>query len=120
MLINFSNHPSQKWSEKQLQEARKFGEIIDLPFPDVDPNYNESEINQISIQYIQKIIDISHQETCTVHIMGEMTLTFTIINKLKNLNYSCIASTTKRSVNWLKQNEKSAHFSFVRFREYNN
>lgn len=118
MIINFSNHHSSKWSEFQIQEAQKFGTIIDLNFPLIDPNSSEKDICILSDQYVKKITELSNGEPCTIHIMGEMTLTFTIITRLKQLNYKCIASTTKREVNWIDPNVKKAHFSFIRFREY--
>ncbi len=33
MFINLSNHALQNWSLKQKEEAVKYGELIDLPFP---------------------------------------------------------------------------------------
>ena len=33
MIINLSNHPKETWQEKQLQAARAYGELVDLPFP---------------------------------------------------------------------------------------
>jgi hypothetical protein len=49
MLLNLSNHPSDKWSDKQREAAlaiskklvKKAGEgkigIIDIPFPNIPP-----------------------------------------------------------------------------------
>ena len=42
MLINISNRACDKWSEKQLQAASEFGQIVDIPFPTIDP-YADSE-----------------------------------------------------------------------------
>ena len=42
MLINISNHSSDKWSMKQHLMAEKYGEIVDFPFPEIDP-YKDSE-----------------------------------------------------------------------------
>ena len=34
VFVNFSNHPSLRWSDEQLKVARQqYGEIIDVPFP---------------------------------------------------------------------------------------
>ena len=35
MFINFSNHPSANWGTEQINEAEKYGRIVDLPFPAV-------------------------------------------------------------------------------------
>ena len=56
-FINFTNHPSSQWSESQILAAKSFGEIIDLPFPSVDPFCDEEEIEQLAKQYVDKITD---------------------------------------------------------------
>lgn len=33
MFINLTNHPSDKWSKEQLEAARKYGEVVELVFP---------------------------------------------------------------------------------------
>lgn len=43
MLLNLSNHPSSLWCDEQKKAAETlFGEIVDLPFPQVDPNGDEA------------------------------------------------------------------------------
>lgn len=43
MLLNLSNHPSSLWCDEQIKAAETlFGEIVDLPFPQVDPNGDEA------------------------------------------------------------------------------
>ena len=37
MFINFSNHASTRWGVPQKQAAKKYGEIVDMQFPNVDP-----------------------------------------------------------------------------------
>ena len=41
MFINFSNHPSEAWGKTQLNAAMEYGEVIDIPFPAVNPYSNE-------------------------------------------------------------------------------
>ncbi len=36
-FINLTNHPSTKWGADQLAAAKKYGNIVDIPFPAVDP-----------------------------------------------------------------------------------
>ena len=38
MFINLTNYSSEKWSEKQLNAARSYGEIVDIAFPLIDEN----------------------------------------------------------------------------------
>jgi hypothetical protein len=122
MLINLSNHPSNKWSPEQLQAATQFGEIIDLPFPNISPNGDEAYIQVIVKEYMCKIDDCIDKHCpaftpVTVHIMGEMTFAFAMIDALQQKGMQCIASTTERIVNE-KDGLKASEFRFVKFREY--
>ena len=54
----------------------------------------------------------------TVHVMGEMTLTYRIVNKLKARGIRCLASTSDRVANDIGNGEKTSQFHFVEFREY--
>lgn len=123
MLINFSNHPSDKWDEMQKQTAlSQFGSIVDLQFPQVDPQANESGIRELANQYVQRIKEmLTLQENkfpVAVHIMGEMTFLFCVINLLKNNEIQCLASTTQRKAIVDDKGVKTSVFEFVRFRNY--
>lgn len=121
MFINFSNHPSCFWTQNQKQEALKYGEIRDISFPAVPPEANEEEIQILTESYIEQIMDLKNHSTdpCfVVHIMGEMTLSFRIIVRLKQENIQCMASTSKRITQEYPKGEKIAFFNFVRFRNY--
>ena len=37
MFVNFTKHPSGSWGAAQRRAAQVYGEILDLPFPDVPP-----------------------------------------------------------------------------------
>lgn len=124
MLINLSNHPSQNWQEKQSVEAgRLYGEIIDIPFPVIDPNFNETEIENLAKEYFSKIKKIfaennTQNQNNAVHIMGELTFCFTLITLLNSNNISTIASTTNRNVVNEENGQKTVVFDFVKFRIY--
>ena len=54
IFINLSNHDSSKWSVKQIEEALKLSEngpIIDIPFPNIDPELTSDEITKLSCKY---------------------------------------------------------------------
>jgi hypothetical protein len=113
MFINLSNHPSASWSPTQLTAAND--QVVDLPFPAVDPSGDEAYIKQLVNDYYNKIINI--QDVSAVHIMGEMNFTYALVNKLKANGIKCLASTTKRET--VEENGvKISKFNFVRFREY--
>ena len=33
IFINFSNHPSDRWDDKQKKASEQYGRIKDIPFP---------------------------------------------------------------------------------------
>ena len=118
VLINFSNHPSQKWETKQLEAAKIYGKIEDLSFPDIDPNMNVKELQALSTEYVQMIQEKAENYQVTVHIMGEMTFTFMVVSRLKEMGIKCIASTTERKTSYNSDGTKLSDFTFVKFREY--
>ena len=119
MLINITNHPSDKWAPKQIAEAKQlFDSITDIPFPIIDPTDDEQQISTLADHYLHLVLAFSNKEHITVHIMGEMTFTYALINRLHNHGIPCIASTTQRIVKELSNGERIAQFNFVRFRHY--
>jgi hypothetical protein len=123
MLLNFSNHPSSQWPEKQMNEAvRLFKNVIDLEFPQISPYASEQDIINLSNQYLSQIIEIKNLHThLAVHIMGEFTFTYRMIYLLHQHNIPCYASTTERTTTEHIENnivKKSTIFNFVKFRRY--
>ncbi len=123
MLINLSNHHSSTWEFKQKKSAiDQYGSVKDLPFPDVDPMYNELAIKILAKNTTKLCVEIF--EHCieklphAVHIMGEMTLTFAIVCELQKNKIKCIASTSKRQVQEDQNGWKNSNFKFCRYREY--
>lgn len=119
MLINLSNHPSDKWSEAQTAAANEqFGEIVDLPFPQIEPDATPDDITKIAQDYLNRVHQKANPETTAIHIMGEMTLTYQLVGMLKDAGYRCYASTTVREVYEQEPGKKTVIFQFVNFREY--
>lgn len=118
MFLNLSNHPSANWSAEQTEAAKRlYGEIVDLPFPDVAPDGDEEYITALADEYCSKVLEYARTQTVTVHLMGEMTLTFALLQRLHAHGISCVASTTRRET-VEKNGMKISNFKFVRFREY--
>jgi len=119
MLINLSNHPSASWPEHQMRMAKElFDDVVDLPFPAVDPKADEVEIcslaNKLAVQCSNLLPETGIH---AVHVMGEMTLTFSTICQLNSMGIRCVASTTDRN-SYFADNKKIIEFNFVRFRDY--
>ncbi len=116
MLINLSNHPSEKWSSKQKKEAlEKYGSISDMSFPNIPPEVPIDVVHQLVREFKTKILE---QQPSAVHIMGELTFTFSLVDQLMKHKIKCIASTTTRNVEENEEGVKKVRFEFVGFREY--
>ena len=108
-LINLTNHPSKEWDESQLKDSLKYGEIEDMAFPQISPNWDISKVMEEVDKYDRLINRIAQKNDVTVHVMGEQTFCYGIISKLTRSGIKCIASCTERGT-----------FNFIRFREYPN
>ncbi|MCR5667353.1 MAG: hypothetical protein K6G01_11075 [Eubacterium sp.] len=119
MFINFSNHPSTRWSEKQVLYAKQYGEICDMAFPSVGPTADENEIENLSSQILG---DIMKKHPKAVLVQGEFTLCYSLIKKLRKENIRCLAACSTRNVIEKTQSDGSIKresvFEFCRFREY--
>lgn len=121
MLINLSNHPSINWSAKQRNAAkRKFGEVIDLAFPQISPYSTTEQVKNRAEKFLKKILEIikySKDKTNAVHLMGEFTFVYHLVLMLKRKKITVVASTTDR-LTQEENGKKIVTFNFVKFREY--
>lgn len=117
-FINISNHPSDKWDEKQRNAALEYGSIVDIPFPEIDTNDSTEKLALLADEYLGKIKAIASPYSAVVHLMGEQTFCFSLLTRLQKAGYRCVASTTKRIVQEIGNNERCVVFSFEKFREY--
>ena len=119
MLINLSNHPSSIWSEKQLLAAFPFGEILDIPFPCIPPDWETEQVEHCALDYFEKIRAIAQKsdESPIIHIAGEPVFCFILIQLLLKNRFSCITSTTERIVT-VKEGTKVSEFKFNQFRRF--
>jgi len=124
MLLNLSNHPSGQWQHKQIEAAvLHYGVVEDIPFPAVAPEAESDEIVELATNLKNRCIEIiksSDDKNNAVHIMGEMTLAFTIVALLHKEGCQCIASTTTRTAIITATGEKISQFGFAKFRNYPN
>ena len=89
MLLNLSNHPSNKWIDKQTEVAcQLYGSVTDLSFPQIAPNNTTQQVQQLAQDLLQ-----------TAGIV-------------------CIASTTDRNTIDNPDGSKTLQFNFCQFRNY--
>lgn len=120
MLFNLSNHPSATWSPEQLDAAqRDYGQVLDMPFPAVPPQADLDEVRLLAEKtYIEVRRMAAQHPPLTVHLMGEMTLVYQLLDMLRNSGIPCVASTSERIVREEADGRKVSQFRFVRFRHY--
>lgn len=119
IFINLSNHPSKFWGEKQRTASLKYGEILDYPFPAVDPRATSEDVNTLADQISE---DIVMKSPSVVMCQGEFTLTFAIVHRLQEKGIKVLSACTERHVS--EETDESGRtsrksvFEFVQYREY--
>lgn len=116
MLLNLSNHPSSQWSQAQLVAAKVYGDVIDIPFPSIDPYASEADIAVLVEDFFHLVKSMGGVEDLTIHLMGEFSFTYALLCRLRQDGYNCIVSTSARNV-IMKEGIKEVIFEFVRFRK---
>ena len=117
IFFNLTNHRFEKWTPLQLDAARRYGEIEDIPFPNVSPLSSSDDIARLADVYVAMIQSYPATQK-TVHVMGELTFSYAVVSRLKALKIKCVASTTQRSVIETDDGKIVHDFQFVQFREY--
>lgn len=118
IFLNVSNHPLEVWSDEQRKAAQEYGILDEIPFPQVSPELPPTEFDTLIKSILSQILEKISGKNATVHIMGEMTLTYALVKRLQAAGIRCVASTTERCVKEYDDGTKESVFKFVRFREY--
>lgn len=113
-FVNFSNHPIKDWEINQITEAKKYGELVDLQFPEVSAEADEMAVSRIADQYVEQIM---RQDPAAVMCQGEYTLTFQVVKQLRKKGIPVFAACSERKTE-LIEGKRLSEFSFVRFRLY--
>lgn len=130
LFINYSNHPSGKWSKEQLEAAKELGEVVDLAFPPVDPKASSNDIIELTIaehyrieEFIEKLRpeiikndDLDNLPKIYVLIQGEFTLFWYLTQYLVAANITPMVATSYRRTKILDDGKKIVDFRFIRFR----
>ncbi len=118
MFLNFSNHPSCLWGQEQTAAAGEFGEIADLPFPQVPAEMSSEDVRRLADQYTAQIL--SRRPDCVL-CQGEFCLSWNVIVRLKEAGVRVVAACSERMAEEVygeKGTEKKSVFRFVQLREY--
>ena len=119
MFINLSNHKSDVWSKEQILAANEWGEVVDYPFPNVPAYASETDIAAMAEEVVNELLE---KKPKAVMCQGEFTLSYAMINRLKELGISVVAASSERVVEeqMLEDGtvERVSKFRFARFREY--
>lgn len=119
MFINISNHPSTKWSKRQLDSARWNGdEIIDIPFPNVSPTATTEDVTAIARIVLTAVLELAedHKKPLTCLVQGESSLCFELSRMLLALGVDVVVATSERNVVEGPNGTKTVQFDFVQFR----
>lgn len=119
MLINLSNHPSKSWSTVQLLTASHYGELVDIPFPQIAPEATAEQIDELALKYLEQIREIKQCDTelIIVHIAGELSFCYAMITLLKECGYTVVTSTTRRIIEQVDNKTIIKRFEFNQFRK---
>ena len=119
IFINHTNHPSKRWDAEQTAAAQTYGEIIDMPFPSVNPLSTAEEICELVEVQLKKILEL---EPVAVLCQGEFNYTFALVERLKNSGVKVMAATSERITDEEILSDGTTRqvstFRFVQFREY--
>lgn len=136
MFINYTNHPSASWGEKQTNEAKKYGEIRDMLFLNISPQMTIQELMKLAKEHGDNIIaGVEYEENSAVLCQGESVFTYMLVNYLlsKKLgahrwqsglrNLKVLSAVSERKVVEIVDGDvtqKKSEFYFEGFREYTN
>ena len=119
MLINCTNHPYEIWNDAQRKAAATYGQVLDIPFPQIDPKWTTEELRKLTEEYCEKI---EAYAPVAVMVAGEFTFAFMLVDKLLRDGIKVICSCSRRMTVEVKKddgtNEKQSVFLFEGFREY--
>lgn len=136
MFINYTNHPSASWGEKQTNEAKKYGEIRDVLFPNISPQMTVQELTELVKTESKKIVSVVESEKdSAVLCQGESVFTYMLVNSLLGRklgahrwqsglrNLKVLSAVSERKVVEIVDGDvtqKKSEFYFEGFREYTN
>lgn len=118
MFINFSNHPYALWSAEQ-QAAQRYGKVVDLAFPAIDPAADEAALDSLATVYADRIL---HLDPDAVLCQGECTFVYRVVQRLEAAGIPTLAACSRRKSQETTYPDgstlKRSIFAFAGFRRY--
>ena len=118
-FINHTNHLSTCWSSEQRKAAESYGDIIDIPFPSIEPDWTEEKIQTEASKSAETIFSL---HPSAVLCQGEYTYTFALIHQLQKHKIPVLAACSERMVSEEIDEYGVSHrvsqFQFIKFRQY--
>lgn len=122
MFINYTNHPSANWGEKQTRQASEYGEIVDIHFPAISPEMSRDEIYELACRECERILCIlEYEKDSAVLCQGEFSFTYLMVHFLQSKKIKVFTAVSERKVKELSEGDiscKEVEFCFQGFREY--
>ena len=115
MFINISNQPNCEWDTYQYGKARTFGEIRDIPFPEVPATATGDEVKKMAEEVFINSggLQILNTELDVILCQGESSLMWHIVNLFKNEGFKCVVPCYDEE----RATSNRTQFKFVQFRE---
>lgn len=119
-FYNITNRPSNEWDKKQLEAAKEFGEIIDLPIPEVPATATERTIHSFAADMVGTMLAKKLTEDCVISalVKGEPTLVYSIVTGAKMEGIQCYASSFAPYTVENSDGTKTVNYEFDHFRAY--
>ena len=120
-FVNYSNHNSSRWTESQLEAAKAYGDIVDIPFAQVAPTATKTDVEALADEAVGEIMKA---KPSVAMVQGEMTLVYNVVRRLEDKGVKCVAACTRRRTDEEVQKlaaaglTKEGMFEFMGFREY--
>ena len=119
MFLNFSNHPVAQWSKEQLSAAGQYGEIQEMSFPNVPPDWDIGRVCSLADELFEEICALRPD---AVLCQGEMTLTYQLVKRLCAAGIPVLSACSDRMTEEEQlpdgSTQKLSQFVFCGFRLY--
>lgn len=119
VFVNHTNHPSARWDAQQLKEAKSFGPVVDVPFPEVPADAPEEDVQVMVQEHLAEILAL---HPAAVLCQGEFTYTYLMIHQLLLRHIPVLAACSERQTEERHNADGSttrvSHFIFRQYRRF--